>query len=233
MPALLVLGVLFAVPESVRWLLLHGRREAVRAIVMRAAAMNGVQLSEGAMAFLHEEQQQQLPAAAAAAAETTVLAPTTDTFVVLLRSRILATRLAVNMAVWLLAQFLYFGLTVQSVSLAGNKHVNFIVACAAELPDILVGTWLMQRFGRKWSLFGSLAVCAAACVATAHSTAAPLFVYLAAKCSASIAYAVLYVYSAEQFATATRHSTIIACYCCGTMGSMAAPFTMLLVSGSG
>lgn len=229
-PILLVLTFIWMIPESIRWLMVNGKASTAKSILMKAATMNNIQISYESLQFLDgTSSEAHLP-------EITIEHSTkqSETFVEVLRSRILAIRLFVNMFSWFLIQFVYFGMTIQSVSLAGNKYVNFIVVCGVELPAILLSSLLMEWFGRKWSLFGSLLLTALACVVTDFipddTWLVLLLVYLVGKCCASIAYAILYVYSTEQFPTSMRHSTMIACYCFGTVGSILAPFTMLLVS---
>lgn len=226
---LCVLAFIWMVPESVRWLLVNGNADTAKSIIVAAAKINKIQLSSGLIESLD-----------AASNQVEVIASNPEgsnhpeTFVNILRSRILAIRLAANVCVWFLIKLVYFGMTIQSVTLDGNKYVNYIVVCAVELPAILLSSLLMEWVGRKWSLFGSLLLTGVACVATEFipqdAWLASLLVYLIGKCSVTIAFSIVYVYSTEQFPTSLRHSTMNVCYSIGTIGSILAPFTMVLVS---
>lgn len=229
-PNVLMLPIVWLVPESVRWLVTNGKIATARPIIIKAANMNKIKLCEDSLHALDSPSNQKA---------TTQLLPVDtksapNTFATVLQSRVLAIRLAVNICIWFMIKLVYFGMTIQSMSLVGNKYVNFIVVSAVELPATLMSSLLMERMGRKWSLFAALLLTGTACVATdfvsADAWLASLLVYITGKCCVTIAFSVLYVYSSEQFPTSVRHSTMNACYSIGTVGSILAPFTMLLVS---
>lgn len=228
-PNLLMITFVWLVPESVRWLMVNGKVDEAKSILTKAAKMNNISLSDGTL--------EPLQSPSKGKGETITMSkeiPTKpDTFMKVLQSRILAFRLFVNILAWFLMKLIYFGMTIQSVALAGDKYVNFIVVNAVEIPGILLSSVLMEWIGRKWSLIGSLIVTCVACVATelipADAWLVVLIAYLIGKCGVTTAFCVLYVYSIEQFPTSLRHTTMNACYSVGTLGSILAPFTMLLV----
>jgi hypothetical protein len=61
--------------------------------------------------------------------------------------------------------FVYYGMSVNSTSLGGNKYLNFALVCLVEIPGYTIAWIAMNRLGRRWSLCGSLLLCAATCVA--------------------------------------------------------------------
>jgi hypothetical protein len=61
--------------------------------------------------------------------------------------------------------FVYYGLSVNSTSLGGNKYLNFALVCLVEIPGYTIAWVAMNRWGRRWALAGSLLFCTATCVA--------------------------------------------------------------------
>lgn len=230
-PNLLILTFVWMVPESVRWLMVNKKPEEAKLIFLKAASMNNITLSSVSLDTL-ECTSNQVDRTIPGSNNDSPAA--TETFIKILQSRILAIRLVVNILLWFTMKLIYFGMTIQSVALAGDKYVNFIFVNAVEIPAILLSSVMMEWFGRKWSLIGSLLLTFVACIATEFipedAWLAVLIIYLTGKCGVTIAFSILYVYSIEQFPTSLRHSTINACYSIGTFGSILAPFTMLLVT---
>lgn len=228
-PSLLVLTFIWMVPESARWLITNGKMETARAIIMRAVKMNRTSLSNDALEYLDGFNKETVPSASNLDSSIKERQP----FLSILRSRILGIRLTVNLIIWFLIQLVYYGMIIQSVSLAGNKYANYIVVSAVEIPAILVSSFLMVWVGRKWSLFGSLILNSLACVVTEYvpkeAGPASLLVYVAGKFCVTIAFSIVYVYSAELFPTSLRHCVMNACLTIGTLGSILAPFITLLV----
>ena len=60
--------------------------------------------------------------------------------------------------------FVFFGLSLNSVTVDGNIYVNFILVSLAEIPGYLITWLLMDRIGRKMCLFLSLVVSGIACI---------------------------------------------------------------------
>ena len=61
--------------------------------------------------------------------------------------------------------FIYYGMSVNSTSLGGNKYLNFALVCLVEIPGYTLAWITMNRLGRRRSLCGSLLLCTATCVA--------------------------------------------------------------------
>lgn len=60
--------------------------------------------------------------------------------------------------------FVYDGLSINSVSMAGNRYLNFVLVVLIEIPGALVTAKLMQLFGRRASLSGSFVLAALCCL---------------------------------------------------------------------
>jgi MFS transporter, OCT family, solute carrier family 22 (organic cation transporter), member 4/5 len=80
--------------------------------------------------------------------------------------------------------FVYYGLSVNSTSLGGDKYLNFSMVCLAEIPGYSLA-WLFLHKGRRPALSGSMLLCAVTCLAAAFvpqdSTTGVLILFLAGK----------------------------------------------------
>lgn len=91
---------------------------------------------------------------------------------------------------------------------------------------------ISNKFGRRTSLCASLLISGLSCVVSnyvdAETSWLRLTLYLLGKFSITVAFTVLYVYTAELFPTSLRHSLLATCSMFGRIGSMVAPQTPLL-----
>lgn len=90
--------------------------------------------------------------------------PKVNPWMNLLKSRVLIGRFAVCSWCWIATTFVYYGLTINSVSLSGDKYVNFALNMAMEVVASLLLMMALERFGRKRSIFVSFLLCGVACV---------------------------------------------------------------------
>lgn len=82
----------------------------------------------------------------------------------LMCSHVLMMRFAVCSWCWVAAAFVYYGLTINSVSLSDDKYTNFALNMAMEVVASLLLMMALERIGRKKSVFFSFLVCGFACV---------------------------------------------------------------------
>lgn len=236
-PAFLVIFYYWLIPESIRWLMVTGKRQRAVDVLLGAAKLNNVTYSKETMQKLHEQ------------CNTIDLETKTDSdhfhkldkdaerspILDVLKSKTLLLRILNCSFCWLTNTFVFYGLSLNSVSLAGNKYSNFIVTCLVEIPGYITVYIILNKFGRRWSLCGSLLVGGLACFSTAilPHTAPPmvrLIVFLLGKCAITISFTVLYVYTAEIYPTNIRNRLMSTCSMIGRIGSMLAPQTPLLVN---
>lgn len=235
-PNFLVLTFIWLVPESVRWLLAKGKVRRARQILFRAAKLNGVELSESHKEMLYDHNEIRIVAGSTITTTSTSSKksePPTSSFRFAFQSGSLVLRLLNCLFCWLANSFIYYGMNVTSVSLAGNKYVNYIFVNLVEVPAVFFASWLMEKVGRKKVLCTCLLINGLACVATEFISAddhvGRLVMYIIGKCGVTISFTVLYVFSSELFPTSIRHSFMNACSTAGSVGSIIAPLTPLLV----
>lgn len=85
------------------------------------------------------------------------------TFKEVISCRVLVVRCLILFFIWATDAFVFYGLSLNSTSLSGNKYVNFILVCLVEIPGYTMSWFTMNWIGRRWSLAGSLLLCAFTC----------------------------------------------------------------------
>lgn len=247
-PGLFGLALLWLVPESVRWLLANQQVHRARHILMRAAKINGVQLSVQTHAVLREH----IRAAERKHAEAhplgkhpehfllesveyqTEAPPSPSAFRLAVRSRTLMLRLSICLFLWFTNSFVYYGMNAHSVVLDGSKYSNYIMVNLVEVPAIFVAYYLMSRFGRKRTLSVFLAINAVACLGTeflvANYSMVRTLLYFVGKSGVTTSYTVLFIYTSEMFPTAMRQTFMNSCSSFSAIGSVLAQQVPLLAA---
>lgn len=173
-PPLLFIGYYWIVPESIRWLLARNDIQRAGKIVKKAAKINGVELSETTLQAFGMDANDNMDIENEQKSINTNLTKTEKavehhevwrTFKQVISSRILLIRGLILFDIWATNAFVFYGLSLNATSLSGNKYVNFILVCLVEIPGYSLSWILMNKIGRRWSLAGSLLMCAFTCVA--------------------------------------------------------------------
>uniref|UniRef100_A0A6B2ECA8 Putative organic cation transporter protein n=1 Tax=Phlebotomus kandelakii TaxID=1109342 RepID=A0A6B2ECA8_9DIPT len=149
-----------------------------------------------------------------------------------IKSKTLMIRFAILIYNWITNAFVYYGLSLNSTSLSGNKYLNYALVCLIEIPGYTLAWIAMNKLGRKWSLSSSLLLCAVTCVIggfiDADLTWAVVSLFLIGKLGITISFSVIYTYSAEMIPTTIRSAGVGALSTIARFGAMLAPFVPLL-----
>lgn len=153
-------------------------------------------------------------------------------FIDLCKSPTLLLRVANISFCWMVNMFVYFGLSIISVSIGGNKYTNFIYTTWIEIPGYILSYYMGGRFGRKYTLIVSLIATGISCtlagfISSSHIINLSLF--LIGKFGITISFTVLYVYGTELFPTSMRHRLMGLCSTVALLGSVVAPQVPLLM----
>lgn len=236
-PNFLVLTFIWLVPESVRWLITNGKVSQARKILMRSAKINGVEISETSKDMLYDHHEIQIVSGSGITTTSTTSKKSNkpvNSLRFAFQSGSLVLRLLNCLFCWLANSFIYYGMNINSVSLAGNKYVNYIFVNLVEVPAVFFASYLMEKVGRKKVLSICLLINGIACVATEFipedNHVGRLIMFIIGKCGVTISFTVLFVFSSELFPTSIRHSFMNACSTAGSVGSIVAPMTPLLVN---
>ncbi|XP_055906949.1 solute carrier family 22 member 7-like [Eupeodes corollae] len=218
-PALAHIILLWILPESVRWLLSQGEEVKAAQILQKAAHVNKRKLSDLTIERLLVDNRQKL-------------SEEKSTFPIRQCFKALFWRIFNCALCWFTHVLVYYGLSLNSISLGGNKYDNFMLMSLIEIPGLVMPFWTMDRFGRRYSLFGCLIVCGICLSATilveSNVYGLQLALFLIGKLSITASFQVLYFFTSEIFPTNVRNSLLSFCSMFGRIGSMVAPQTPLM-----
>ena len=106
---------------------------------------------------------------------------------------------------WLVVDFCYYGLSLNSVNMAGDIFVNFVLSAVVEIPAVVLGMVGMDWVGRVVMLIICQVTGGVACILA--SVLRPPYVLplsLIGKFSTSVVYLIVYLYTAEIYPTQLR-----------------------------
>ncbi|XP_013141544.1 PREDICTED: organic cation transporter protein-like [Papilio polytes] len=225
-PALLLPFYCRLIDESPRWLHAAGDTQGAAGVLRKAARWNKVTINENILKSIIANEKADTEDVEGK--KSGVLPWST-----LVTSRPLLLRLAACGWCWAAAAFVYYGLTINSVALSGDKYVNFALNMTMEMVASLLIMMSLERVGRKRTVLAAFLLCGVACIApffVTHSGAG-LGLYFAGKLAATAAFNSLYVFTTELFPTGVRARALTAASLLGRVGSVLAPQTPLLSKG--
>uniref|UniRef100_A0A2S2PLV9 Solute carrier family 22 member 21 n=1 Tax=Schizaphis graminum TaxID=13262 RepID=A0A2S2PLV9_SCHGA len=229
LPGLLVIGAAWYVPESLRWLQTENQIEEVANVLSKVAKSNGKTLP----ACVKE----------ALVANTKAKANVTDTpeknqlsckniIREIFSSKAITLRIMNCSFCWFTITLVYYGLSLTSVELSGNKYFNFMLVNAVEVPASLTLWYVMENFSRRktqaYSFFFSGFGCIMVNLISANYMWIQLFLFLSSKFAITMSFNTMYVYTAEMFPTEMRMTLFGITSMFGRLGVMFAPQMTLL-----
>ncbi|XP_038214161.1 organic cation transporter protein-like isoform X2 [Zerene cesonia] len=224
-PSLLFISYIYFLPESIRWLLSKGKKEEALKIIMKAAKMNKVTLSDEMMRQLTTVDEKVKTVEEKQPKEQGL-------WMQVLKSPIIMSRLAICSWWWITCTFVFYGLAINSVSLAGDKYTNFMLVVSVEVIAVVTNALVLDRIGRKRTLLIAFMVCGVSCIAIAFvpkdMSWLVTLLYLVGKIAITQAFNGIYMYTSELFPTHARHSLLGFCSMVGRVGSIVAPQMPLL-----
>lgn len=149
-PGVLVLAYVWFMNESARWLLSKGRRDEAIIVLKKAAKINNLdprQLELDALGdpLLKPENQADDKKSQLYKA---------------VRSGIIWKRLMICSFLWMTCSLVYYGMSINAVSLSSNPYVSFMLVTLVEIPAYIGVVIVLDKYGRKKTLFCTYVTCA-------------------------------------------------------------------------
>lgn len=233
--------------ESVRWLLMNGKHTDAEKILHKAARWNKVKF--GNLEELYTEakklQVNKNEHLALQTLEMTNGSPLTGkenrqmsaekyNIVDILKNPELRVNTFILWYAWFVATGTYYGLTLVSTHLAGDRFVNFALSGVFEAPALILGLYLYNRIGRKKTLILwyavegiSLIVSTVLLTLFAHIHAVTLVATgfsLIGKMAATGSFSSVFLYTPEIYPTNYRNSGLGIASSISRIGGILAPF---------
>ena len=151
LPGILFLSYTVLLPESVRWLITNKKYPEALNTLETVAKRNNVELPSERVLASYKKRSDTSP-------------ETSESMTDLLRRPVLACRLLIVFLCWFVITMIYYGLSMNASSLAGDVYVNFALLSLCEIPGYSLSYVGMNWLGRKASLSSSLLVGGLACL---------------------------------------------------------------------
>ncbi|ESO85014.1 hypothetical protein LOTGIDRAFT_131176 [Lottia gigantea] len=213
-PTAFLLGIIWFVPESPRWLLSRGKTDKAEKILREAARVNKVELPTK----LFDE-------------NTLDNGPKSSVWE-LLTSPVLLIRTLVILYNWAVVSMIYYGLGLNVGNLGGNIYLNFTVASLVEFLGYFSNILLLDRIGRKAFHCSSMILGGVACLCTIFTVLygdkshewITITLSMVGKFGVSAAFGSVYIFSAELYPTVVRNSGMGASSMAARIGGIICPY---------
>lgn len=229
-PPMIMFIYYWIVPESVRWLLAKNKNKQAIKIIKKAALVNGVEISES----LHK-QFRELEAAENCPVQKLANSKASEGEIwnavkALMCSRVMFLRIVILLYNFAICALVYFGLSLNSVTLSGNKYFNFIIVSLVEIPGYYLGLVTIDKYGRVPSFIMSMCLCGLTCVICGYADTVwiQIALFLVGKLGITSSFSIIYVHATEMMPTVIRSSCVGFFATMSRVGALAAPFAPFL-----
>ncbi|KAJ8921692.1 hypothetical protein NQ315_010602 [Exocentrus adspersus] len=217
--AILLVGHIWLMDESPRWLWGTGRTKEAVDIVKKALKMNGSPINLETAAFVSKGKSEERTSNDDSGVSDLFKTPN-------LRKKTLNVMLC-----WFANSLVYYGLSLSTGNLEGNPYLILFVMGLVELPSYVVTVYVMDRLGRRSLTAFDMIVGGLCCIIAANlatgSVASTTFVFIG-KFLIAGSFAIIYNYSAELFPTVIRNSAMgLGAMCARTSGALTPLITLL------
>ncbi|XP_052741130.1 organic cation transporter protein-like [Bicyclus anynana] len=157
-PHFLFISYYWIMSESVRWNMSKGRYKEVEDFLRKVARVNKRELSEK---LLQEYKESTDAENKLKIYEKQYKNEEPWLIVLVFQNKEILKRCCIAPIWWITFTLIYYGLSINSVNMAGNRYLNLMVVAASEIPGYWLALLLMDRIGRKPVLIGAFWTCAA------------------------------------------------------------------------
>lgn len=234
-PGIFVLLYFLLVNESVPWLLATGRVHRGIKTIKRIARFNRLEISETTIESIKLKYStacstQQQKTQRSVQQHQSVL----HSFCKMLKTRTLCLRFLNICFQWVLTYFTNLGLYQYSIQIPNvDRYVSYLIMISADIPGTILVQLLLNRIKRKTLLFSAHLLTGIVIVVTSFIPKEyPWIViscFVIAKSLLHLATVVMNQFTTEQFPTNIRTTVLNIASTCAQVGSMFAPFIVILV----
>lgn len=232
MPGFLFVLYFWIFPESIRWSMAHGKSKEVVEMLSQISLVNKKPFSEDIKDYLRKMAVVQCIVVEKDVKHLSEPDDSASSLRTVIASKTMVFRVLNCCFCWTTHTFVYYGLSLASVLISGDKYINFILVCAIEIPGYLLSWVLVDRLGRKSLMFFGLIISGITCIAfhfvSEGSVLIKLLLFLSGKLAIAISFASLYVLASEFYPTKLRNTLLGLSSTIGRIGSMVAPQTALI-----
>lgn len=221
-PVVSLISLYWLMPESPRWLIMNGKLDAAKVIILKAAKVNKLNVDklDESITILSESVTKEQEA---------LFEKRRPTIFDLMKTRNLRTKTLVIYYNWFVNAFIFYGLSLNTNELEGDPFLNFAISGVVEFPAYIISIFILKYLGRRYPQMAFMVIGGLACIATipVPDDLAWLKTTLAmvGKFCITASYAVIYVYSAEVYPTVVRTVGMGSSSLWSKIGSIIAPFT--------
>jgi OCT family organic cation transporter-like MFS transporter 4/5 len=242
-----LLGIFYwTIPESPRWLVAEGRLDEALAILKNGAKTNNKQLPPDdelmemltAIAADDEDAQKVEKVEVELSGMQKFLSVFEEIFVLVKTPEMRKRTLNIFFS-WLIVAMVYYGLSLNSKNLGGDRYVNGFLSGFVEVPAVVVIIPLLAKLGRVKCysgtfIAGGICCCLVALVTSVTSgqgwaIALSVAIGIVGKFLISMTFAIAYLYTAELFPTKVRNLAVGLASTFARIGSISAPYIVDLL----
>ena len=211
----LLCPLLFYLPESPRWLYCVGKQSKAKKTLDWMAKVNKHEIPSEVLFFVDHEENK----------------PEGNRCCSLIKSLIFSVRLMFNCFIWFAVVMIFYTISLNVGSLAGNIYINTFLMAMIDIPGSCFIMFIVNSpLGRRFTVFLSLLVCTVvlfADIAFPRTSIARTGLSVIGKMMVNIAFSAIYIWTPEMFPTGIRATAIGTSSAIGRFGSSISPFIYL------
>lgn len=229
-PPMIMFVYYWIVPESVRWLLAKNKNKRAIKIIEKAAEVNGVKISDELMKQFRELEVAEDNVEMKQARKDERKGQIWEAIKGMMSTRVMCLRILILLYNFAINALVYFGLSLNSVSLSGNKYFNFILVSLVEIPGYYLGLVVIDRYGRVAGFISSMILCGLTCASIGYAETVWLQIalFLIGKLGITCSFSIIYVHATEMMPTVIRSSCVGFFATMSRIGALASPFAPFL-----
>lgn len=213
LPCIVAIFLLFLLPQSPRWLLVHDRKTDAEKTLVKIGKIN------------------RRPFEAISLRSQIAPGDRKYTYLDLVRSKKAALLTLPQLFLWFTVSMSFYTISFQSSNLGGDIYQAFALSTLAEVPSKVMGYYVCQYFGRKRSTIISLIMMSIFAVSTVFTPPGfdgkyicNMSLMMVAKFFADISVQGMYIWTFELYPTVLRGQGTAICIAFERLGSFTAPF---------